>query len=160
MKQFVYVTIAMLLVGCSSVETSNKTAANNNKNSGLGLNSQSAPLENEIQKRETQSAISILKNAKIDVYQDTRFVANSINEEGKAEGFRCVTILENDKNPFSKAGIQINDVVLAINQRELRTLKEAQFFFDLVKANQYSSIKIQRGSRIFTLRKVSFTEEG
>ena len=149
----------MLFVGCSSVETNNKAAGNNNS-SNSGRNSQSPLPENEIEKRESANAIKVLQEAKIDVYQNTRFVVNSINDEGKAEGFRCVNMLEDDKNPFSKAGIQLNDIVIAINERNLQTLKEAHFYLDLVKNNQYSSIKIQRGPRTFTLKKVSFTEEG
>ncbi len=146
-------SLLMLLTACSS-----KEVKQSNKNTKSSNSEILAEPEDQVY-AQNKDAVRAMQAVKIDVYEKTRFVANEITDSGKATGFRCVSILENDKNPFSKAGIQVNDVVLAVNNRDLQTVKEASFFLELVKLNKYTSIKIQRGERIFTLKKINFGEE-
>ena len=92
--------------------------------------------------------------------EKSRFIANLLEDaDGSVKGFRCVSLLEEAKNPFAKAGIQVDDVVLAVNDRELTTTEDASYYFGQIRKNTYSSIKIQRGQRIFTLKRVAFSEE-
>ena len=103
------------------------------------------------------------KDAVTEISDKARFIPNRTSgaSEGNdnIQGFRCISMLEDNDNPFYKAGIQVDDVVLAVDERELKTSTQASFYFDLVLNNQYSSIRVQRGARVFTLKKVSFTEE-
>lgn len=146
-------SLLMFLTACSSKEVKH---SNNNQKSSNG--EMLVQPEDQVY-AQNKDAVRAMQAVKIDAYEKTRFIANAITDNGKATGFRCVSILENDRNPFSKAGIQVNDVVLAVNNRDLQTAKEASFFLELVKLNKYSSIKIQRGERIFTLKKINFGEE-
>lgn len=148
MKQFIYLAIALLFIGCTSA---NKKASNDAGN--MNSEDQVSNLSSKNGPRDPSEQVPVSP-------EGARFVPNAIDNEGNAKGFRCVSILDEHKNPLSKAGIQVDDIVLAVNERELQTSKEASYFFELVRLNQYYSIKIQRGHRIFTLKKVSFTEEG
>lgn len=154
MKQFIglvtSLTLAALVVGCSSAHKKNS------KEVVQAVSNQSEVTSEEMVKKNAKIAIN-----KAEVTPEgAKFAPNAFDSEGNVQGYRCVALLEENTNPLSKAGIQLNDIVIAVNDRDLQSPKEASYFFELVRMNLYHSIKIQRGQRIFTVKKVSFTDEG
>ena len=102
-----------------------------------------------------------LKDGEGDLIIHGRFVPyRAPNSNGEIKGFRCVSVLTDEpNNSFFKAGLEAGDIVLAVDSTDLNDKEKAFAALLRVVDNSYSSIRVLRGERAFTLKKVNFNEE-